>query len=271
MSILRKIANFPDPVMDRQIVDMVNAINRLAAGDIGAEVAGVAADLDAQHLVDFAHGDIAHANRTALNAVQGVNTGDQDLTYLEEGIADAVADIGTVAGELAGHISDTDNPHVVTLDQATEQGANSTRLFSCGGKVAFTPEGGLAVKLTNKTGAASVRGTVLTMSDGYDNAFELQTAEFDGVAVCYETGVADGSEAWCVVSGIAEVLLKDGTAATHGSWTKCADTDGRAEVTTPPTGIGALAVSEHFKEIGHCIEDKASGTDVLAKIVLHFN
>ena len=125
MTILRKLANFPDPTLDRQITDMVIAINRLTSGDIGAEVAGVAADLDAQHIVDFAHDDIAHANRADLDSVQGVNTGDQDLTYLEEGIADVVADVVTVtadvvtgAGNLAGHESDTGNPHGVTAAQA---------------------------------------------------------------------------------------------------------------------------------------------------------
>jgi len=169
------------------------------------------------------------------------------------------------------HTEATDNPHTTTLDQATAAGANSSILFSCGGKVAFTPEGGLAVKLTNRTGAASVKGSVLTMSTAYDAAFALQTAEFDGVAVAYESGIADGAESWVVVSGIAEVLLKDGTAATHGAWTKCADTDGRAEATIPPSGIGALSTADHFKEIGHCIESKAAGTDVLAKVVLHWN
>lgn len=43
----------------------------------GKEDAGVAAGLAGQHLSDFAHGDIAHTNRSALDAVSGVNTGDQ--------------------------------------------------------------------------------------------------------------------------------------------------------------------------------------------------
>ena len=34
------------------------------------------------HLTDFVHGDIAHANRAALNLVSGTNTGDQDLKGL---------------------------------------------------------------------------------------------------------------------------------------------------------------------------------------------
>lgn len=44
----------------------------------GKENAGLAATLDGNHLSAFTHGDIAHANRTALDLVSGVNTGDQD-------------------------------------------------------------------------------------------------------------------------------------------------------------------------------------------------
>ena len=39
------------------------------------------------HLTDFVHADIVHTNRAALNAVTGINTGDQDLSgYLKSGI-----------------------------------------------------------------------------------------------------------------------------------------------------------------------------------------
>lgn len=138
-------------------------------------------------------------------------------------------------------------------------------------KIKFTPEGGLAVKLTNRTGAVSVKGTIVTTSAAYDNAFTLEAAEFEAAAIVYDSGVPDGADCWVVTAGVAEVLMKDGIAPVRGDWTKCADTDGRAEATTPPTGIGALAVSEHFKEIGHCLESKAAGTDVLAKVLLHFN
>lgn len=137
--------------------------------------------------------------------------------------------------------------------------------------IKFTAEGGLAIKLVNKTGSNSVKGTVVRTGTVNDTSFSVQTEEFEAIGIVYEDEIADGNDCFVVVSGIAEVLLKDGTAATRGYWVKCADTDGRAEVTTPPTGIGALSTSEHFKEIGHCIESKSSGTDVLAKIVLHFN
>jgi len=30
-------------------------------------------------------------------------------------------------------------------------------------------------------------------------------------------------------------------------------------------------IDSHFREIGHCLESKEAGTDVLCKIALHFN
>jgi hypothetical protein len=65
-------------------------------------------------------------------------------------------------------------------------------------------------------------------------------------------------------------LLKDTTSSQAGSWAKASATAGRAEVTTPPAGLGALAADEHFREIGHCLETKSAGTSVLCKIAMHF-
>lgn len=144
-------------------------------------------------------------------------------------------------------------------------------LLGLSATVKHTAEGGIAVRLVNATGAASVKGSIVSAGTGTDGTFLLQAEEFDAMGVVYESGVANGQPCWVVVCGIAEVLLKDGTAATRGSWTKAADTDGRAEVTTPPVGVGALATSEHFREVGHCIQSAPAGVNVLAKVVLHFN
>lgn len=137
--------------------------------------------------------------------------------------------------------------------------------------IAITSEGGLAICLINKTGAPSVKGSLVSPGTVVDSSFVLQTDEFDAFGVVYDNNVADGDQCLVVVSGIAEVLLKDSTSAVRGYWAKASATDGRAEVTTGPSGLGALSASEHFREIGHCIESKNSGTNVLAKIVLHFN
>lgn len=136
-------------------------------------------------------------------------------------------------------------------------------------KVRFTVEGGLAVRLINKTSVASVKGTVVTTAAGTDNAFDLTAGDdVDPIGVVYETGIADGSECWVVVAGIADVLLKDTTAATRNYWAATSDTGGRADCTNAASpGL----ILTHFQEIGHCLESKSSGTDVLAKVLLHFN
>jgi len=69
------------------------------------------------------------------------------------------------------------------------------------------------------------------------------------------------------------VLLQDGTASTRGYWVRTSTTTaGRADATNvAPPGGTVSALEEHLKEIGHCLETKGSGTDVLAKCILHFN
>ena len=135
-------------------------------------------------------------------------------------------------------------------------------------KVRQTLEGGVAIKLTNKTGANSVKGTVVYADPAVDNAFEINPINGDmPIGVVYESGVADGSECWVVVSGIAEVLLVNTVASTRSYIAySSATVAGRIDIAaTVPVA------ATHFKEIGHTLENKAGGTDVLCKCVLHFN
>lgn len=134
----------------------------------------------------------------------------------------------------------------------------------------ITREGGFAIRLTNKTGAVSVKGTVITIATSADNAITLQTNEFDAIGVIYEDGRADGEEVWVVVTGRAQVLLADTTACTRGNLFICSPVDGRALAITNP-GSGLPATETHFKEIGHCTETVSAGTSKLAWAVLHFN
>lgn len=138
-------------------------------------------------------------------------------------------------------------------------------------KVMLTPEGGIAIKLTNKTGANSVKGTLVEAYDttAIDNAFKLTSAnDYDPIGVVYENDVPDGSECWIVVSGRAQVLLKDSTASTRGHVVIVSDTIGRATTIAVPSPISG---DNHWRECGHCIESKSAGTSVLAYAVLHFN
>jgi hypothetical protein len=134
-------------------------------------------------------------------------------------------------------------------------------------KIRLTDEGGFAVHMTNKTGAVTVKGEIVSVSTAYDNAAMLGPANGDmPIGVFYESGIADGSEVWVVVSGIADVMMKNTVAPVHGYVAFLSDTAGRADCSS-----GLPSAAQHFREMGHLMESKTGGTSVLSKIVLHFN
>ncbi|MFA5183159.1 MAG: capsid cement protein [Syntrophales bacterium] len=154
----------------------------------------------------------------------------------------------------------------VTIGGSIElSGANSA---INGPKFKVTSEGGYAVKLTNRTGSTVSKGMVVRNSRTYDNAFEFCSASsIDAIGVVYDNSAADGSDSWVVFAGIADVMIKDGTASTRGYFLYSSDTTGRAFANQPePPNTTA-----HWQEMGHCLESKSSGTNVLAKCILHFN
>jgi len=75
---------------------------------------------------------------------------------------------------------------------------------------------------------------------------------------------------WVWMPGsICQVLFKNSTASTRGNVALAADTDGRAiDVAVPSSNP---VVAEHFKEIGHVLETKSSGTNVLVLVATHYN
>ncbi len=105
------------------------------------------------------------------------------------------------------------------MKQLVGRAMSSTRLFVKiddvqPNRCKFTPEGGFAVLVTNKTGAPSVKGSVVEVygATEVDQAFRLTVADsMSPCGVVYECGIADGSECWVVIGGIAEVLLQNGT------------------------------------------------------------
>lgn len=127
--------------------------------------------------------------------------------------------------------------------------------------------------LINKTGANSVKGTLVTAGT-VDNSFVINPANIPKVlGIVLVEGIADGQYVPIKVSGIAEVLLQDNTTATAGYWAKLSDTvAGRADISSqfPPGGTIA-ALEDHGSEIGHCIETVTAGTNKLARCVIHFN
>jgi hypothetical protein len=136
------------------------------------------------------------------------------------------------------------------------------------GGAGFTVEGGFYQTLINKTGANSVKGTIVAASLSTDNAVYIAPADsVMPIGIIYENNIADGSLVKVVVNGKAQVLLKDGIASTNGYWCGVSDTNGRMyqEATTPTT------TPELSRKIGHSIEAVSSGLDVLSTIIVHFN
>lgn len=83
-------------------------------------------------------------------------------------------------------------------------------------KATITPDGGIAIKLTNKTGGESVKGYCVTSSSGTNNAVSLVPIDVPNcVGVFLESGIADGEEAWVVISGVADVYFFGSTTRGH--------------------------------------------------------
>ncbi len=133
-------------------------------------------------------------------------------------------------------------------------------------KSGHTAIGGFAIKLTNKTGSNTVAGQLVNVyiATAIDDAFKTISASDENIiGVVLDAGVADGSEAWVVVNGIADVLMDAGGSA-RGDRIISSATAGSGDV----WNVGG-AVATHFQEIGHCIETR--GGAGLARCILHFN
>lgn len=131
-------------------------------------------------------------------------------------------------------------------------------------KSKLTSIGGLAVKLTNRTGANTIAGQLVKADTGDDDSFVTAGANADNViGIVLDADVADGAEAWVVGGGIAAVLM-DAGGSVRGDRLISSATAGSADVWN--TG-GAVAT--HFQEIGHCIETRVGAG--LARCKVHFN
>lgn len=136
----------------------------------------------------------------------------------------------------------------------------------------FTPEGGFAVKLINKTGAASVKGRAVEVSQTTNNAVGLVGIdEADCVGIFYESGVADGELAWIVTTGIADVLYINAATRYHLARVNVAADSGAVAggIISEVFPTSPFATDKHFAEIGHVLE--TIGAPGLAKTIIHFN
>ena len=173
----------------------------------------------------------------------------------------------TMTGNLI--IPDAGNIGSATKNDAIQIEAGGGIVFT---KTKLTVLGGFAVKLTNTTGAVTVKGQTVKADPATNDAVILTAAgDNECFGVFLDEDVADDAEAWVVVAGIADVAMADNTAATRGNWVETSQEEAgyaNAESASP------AAAPRHFNEIGHCIETVAAdgeGEHILARCVLHFN
>lgn len=199
----------------------------------------------------------------SMNQLLGIGTSDLDGTPPVGKLTVKGSTNDGTTNILVGR--DSDEVNVVRIDTDGNAIFNG---YQESAKVKQTIEGGIAIKLTNKTGANSVKGTVVYVDPAVDNAFEINPIDGDmPIGVVYESGIADGSECWVVVSGIAEVLLVNTVASTRSYVAySSASVAGRIDI-----AASVPAAATHFREIGHTLESKVGGTNVLCKCILHFN
>lgn len=139
------------------------------------------------------------------------------------------------------------------------------------GSAFITKEGGYAVRILNKTGADSVKGTIIEADKTVDNAVQLAGIDDpDPCGVVYSDGIPDGGYMYIITTGIADV--KYGTAVTRGTFARIpvtADSVAGGLAVAEPLPSTPFATDKHFREIGHPLE--SIGSPGLAKTILHFN
>lgn len=140
-------------------------------------------------------------------------------------------------------------------------------------KVMFTPEGGIAVRMTNRTGVVSVKGEVVCNSSSYPNAVTKIVKDVPNpIGVFYTSGIKEGQEAWVVVSGIADVYYVGNTTLGHlsrGFLTADGGSYVSGQAMSEAVPGSPFSADKHFFEIGHVLEARTGAG--LAKTILHFN
>ena len=229
-------------------------------------------------IIDRASGDWGIIGNVGI----GTDAPRSTLTVLDQ--IDALRVLGRNDLKIGGfnqnsYMEFDDNGNIWIISSLGNVGIGTTSptlKFSVSEKTGMSPLGGICIKLTNKTGANSVAGQLVQADTSQNDAVKLTSVdEEETIGVFLDAGVSDGSEAWIVISGIADVAMEDNTTATRGNWVRTSATigeEGYADATNsaPPSP----AAFSHFNEIGNCIETVTAGgegTHILARCVLHFN
>lgn len=132
-----------------------------------------------------------------------------------------------------------------------------------------TAEGGDVFWMTNATGSATVKGTIVEASATVDDGFDVAGLDCDDpIGVVYDDGVPDGERCRIVHNGKAHVLVEASQAVTRTNWLRTSSSAvGRVHPAASPPG----ADPSHWQEVGHAVESVAGGANVLVLAAIHFN
>jgi len=132
------------------------------------------------------------------------------------------------------------------------------------GQSFITPEGGIAVSLTNRGGHVSVKGEVVTADLSNNNAFYINSPSDLPIGVVYESGIAVGKEVIIVFSGRAQVLLEDALSGGRSNYVFVSSlTAGRADAS-----VIAAPSASYPHVLGRCLQTITGGTSVLCWVML---
>ncbi|GAG92110.1 unnamed protein product, partial [marine sediment metagenome] len=162
------------------------------------------------------------------------------------------------------------NAYLTALDSAEVEYIDGLGFVANG--IMHTDDGGIAEQMINKTGAASVKGNMVSADHTVENAVHLsEQEEPDPIGIVYEAGVADGELCWVTITGKAQVyFIGNSVVGDFARGFVAADSGyvaGQAlseEVPSTP-----FATDKHFYEIGHVLESRTGAG--LALVNLHFN
>jgi hypothetical protein len=176
----------------------------------------------------------------------------------------AIAATGNIVGNVVSAIGNVQGANGVFSNSVS--GASGT--FSAGvGNSYFkiTPEGGFAVRLTNKSGVVSVKGQIVSHKGTVARAFDLTAVDANHcLGVVYESGIEDAAECWVVVSGIAQVLMKNAATMGHICRIPLNTDDGEAAGYAMDAAQSGTA---SVYKIGDVLE--TANAEVLCKVLLH--
>lgn len=125
----------------------------------------------------------------------------------------------------------------------------------------------LVVNLTNKSGAASVKGQLVELSDTYDDSYIAATADSaKACGVVLVAGIADGQLVPVCLRGKCQVLFATDQAAAVGTWaTVDPDEAGRAGEPAPAgvaQGIGMPLETGAAGGLAWCVVNFSKSKDV---------